>query len=129
MKLFRISMVAALVVSVSACGPVYQTKYSYIRPKTRRGNMCLNRCINIRNNCQAMNQSCRADADHNAGPEYRRYVRRQRRRNKDVFMSRSDFADYSGCNTDCTGSYNQCYENCGGQVIATQVCVAFCDKK
>jgi len=129
--LLTFAMISAL--ALSGCGPLYQTKYTYTPPTTWQGRQCVNRCINHKSQCQARcrieTQQCRSNAMEAARPQYRKYVRAQKRQGKAVVMSLSDFADTNSCNDSCgcMTDYRQCYNNCGGTVNSQQVCVAFCN--
>ncbi len=126
--------ILAMTFLIGGCGPVYKTHYTYVPPKSYRARMCLNQCLSDKSscnlNCRSLNQRCHSDADRAARPGYRAYVRKQRKNNKPIWRNISDFADYSGCRSGCSCStdYRQCYTNCGGQVIASTVCTAFCKK-
>lgn len=126
--------ILAASLTLSACGPVYETHYTYSAPKSWRGRDCVNQCLNGKTQCKVnddrQNQQCRNEADLAAGVSYYAYVEQQKRANQPVTQSLSDFANYSNChaNSDCNSSYNDCYANCGGKVTSYQVCTMFCPK-
>lgn len=134
MRIIRNLILVGLAALLAACGPMYQTTYSFKPPKNFQGRQCVNRCLNARNRCnfrcERLNQDCRQQALNAARPQYRAYRRRQRWSGKPVTMSLNDFADFSACqaNCGCQPNYRQCYSNCGGQVIPFTRCVAFCPK-
>ena len=132
---FTTILLATVAALVTACGPVYETHYSYVSPKSWRGKQCVNRCLRDRSRCQSRcqrnNQSCRNTANLAAMPAYLSYVEQAKKNNDPVWKNVSDFADYSQCNSscDCESNYRQCFTNCGGDVIANTQCVAFCPKR
>lgn len=131
----RILLLVSLVFFLSACGPIYQTQYSYKPPKSSMGRMCAAQCIQNKSNCEQMCQireeSCRTKARQDALYQYELYKAQQQVQSQPVKKTPQDFENTWGCHQscDCGPAYNACYETCGGQVIATQVCTAFCDRK
>src|SRR3990167_3408790 len=119
---------------LTACGPVYQTTYTYDPPDAWSGRKCVNRCLEVKSQCNIEcsrnNQVCVAEARENGDFRYRQYVREQRRLNKPVVLGPEDFIDTNGCYSGCScdSDYRECYMNCGGKVITHQRCVAFCPK-
>lgn len=126
--------ILVMIFLVSGCGPMYQTTYTLVPPKTYRGRMCVNQCLSDKNqctmSCRRIDQRCHAEADRAARPAYNVHVREQHRRNQRVQSGVSDFADYSNCRPgcNCTVNYRQCYANCGGTVTPHTICTAFCKK-
>lgn len=120
---------------LAACGPIYQTHYTYQPPVSWRGRQCVNQCLSQKSFCESACQSayqrCTIREDRIAAREYRAYVREQNRMHKPVTKSPGEFGDYSACSRSCScdTNYRQCYSNCGGQVIPHRKCVAFCKKK
>lgn len=133
-SVFAIISIFAISVLMTGCGPIYETTYSYVPPKSYRGRTCVNQCLSqkgsCRNNCRLLNQSCRLQANAAAEPAYQAYLRSMRRQGKPPVETIADFADYSGCqsNCGCDVNYRQCYTNCGGKIIPHTVCTAFCNK-
>lgn len=135
LKQFWMLLFAALL-PLSACGPLYTTKYTMVPPPTSEGRMCVQQCSQARaycrQGCKIEKMECSQDARDRAMRDYRAYVRRQQAENKPVRKSPSDF-EYSYCSTSscdqqCEDDHRGCYTDCGGQVIARQVCTAFCDQ-
>ncbi len=127
-------MLCFAMITLAGCGPVYNTSYTYKSPRAWRGRMCVNTCLQQRNTCslqcKEMNSQCRETAIIAARPAYKAYLRHQRHHHKTAWKSVNDFADFSQCNNvcNCAPNYNQCFENCGGRIIAHTRCVAFCKK-
>jgi hypothetical protein len=133
--IFITVVLAGSALLLSGCGPMYQTSYSYIPPHSRSGRRCVNQCLNdrsmCRSQCQTNLQSCKTNANLIAMPQYLSYVQTQNAAHQPINQSISDFADYSGCSSQCgcTSTYHACFTNCGGSVIANTQCVAFCNQK
>lgn len=134
-KFLLSALMTSFVVGLSGCGPVYQTNYHYVAPKSWRGKQCVNRCLSTRSRCHSrcnrQNQSCRNDANLAAMPAYLEYVSQQKKANLPATQSVTDFADYSQCydSCSCESNYHECYRNCGGKVTAHTVCVANCKQQ
>lgn len=82
-------------------------------------------------NCSDSNISCERQASQDARVSFRQYAKSQRKQRLPIIKSVSDFKDDSQCHASCgcDSVYRQCYQTCGGQVLANTVCVAFCDQK
>ncbi|WP_448206825.1 hypothetical protein [Azospirillum sp. sgz302134] len=124
-----------LLLPLSACGPMYDTQYTMVPPRSAEGRMCVMSCQQgqnfCRQSCQMEQQSCRADARERAMMDYRAYVHTQTVERKPIKKSPSDFersCSTSSCESRCESDHRQCYVDCGGQVIARQVCTFNCDK-
>ncbi len=127
-----------LLLSLSACGPIYNTNYAFEQPKSANGKQCTNTCLQNRSTCNmqcnAQNEQCRMNARKVALPAYVRYLVNQRKEEQagrhDRDRTIDDFANYSNCssNCDCESTYRQCFAGCGGIVIENRQCVVFCNK-
>jgi hypothetical protein len=119
---------------LSACGPVFKTEYSYVPPRSDGGKMCVAQCIQGKNaceqSCEMKNQNCKLRAHQDALTQFEMYKQEQKRIGKPVERSVDSFDRSYACSASCgcDETYNSCYSTCGGKVIETQVCVAFCDK-
>jgi hypothetical protein len=133
-KFFYVPFIAfVLLFSLSGCGPIYNTTYSYVTPKSWDGRQCANQCLQMQTNCnmQCNNQyqNCVNSARLAATPQYLGYLNKKENENKTPHRSLDDFTDTSSCSQDCsscTDTYNQCFSNCGGRVITQRQCVMFC---
>lgn len=131
-----ISVAAILLAStlMTACGPVYSTSYSFVPPQSHRGRRCVNRCIPqksvCQNNCSMLKQACHMQANAIAEPAYQAYLTQMRKQGAAPNRTIRYFADYSSCRDrcGCQANYNQCYTNCGGQIVPHTVCTMFCGK-
>lgn len=130
-KLFALT---GSILLLCSCGPWYESQRIYKNPVSYDGKRCVNRCLRDRSICQSdcdnTYQACVSNANDVARPAYRAYIQQQRRTNQPILKKIGDFADYSRCtnNCGCQPTYDQCFANCGGQIITNRVCVAFCDK-
>ncbi|WP_115709543.1 hypothetical protein [Legionella sainthelensi] len=135
LKHCSIFSVIALVVLLTSCGPIYNTEYSYIPPKSDVAKMCTAQCVQGRNDCEQScrvdNENCRLRAQQSALFEYNHYKEEQTRMGFPINKTIKDFDRSSSCNNSChcESTYRECYSACGGEVREHQVCVAFCDKK
>jgi hypothetical protein len=131
MKVLATSLTLGLLV---ACGPVYQTFYHYRAPADREGQRCLNECIHIQENCKGQcrqqrtsceQQHAMTDMMHTMLETKQKIEDRHHDHPRDTsYQCRSD-AD--ACETECTTPYNNCYTNCGGEVIIENRCVYGCE--
>jgi hypothetical protein len=132
LSLFCFLMITTL---ISACGPVYQSHYTYAPPHAAMEKKCVAQCLQGKNSCLRLcdlkNQRCVERAHYKGLERYTAYKQEQLRNGKAITKSVSYFEDRSVCRKacSCTISFNTCYSACGGQVKEHKKCVAFCDKK
>ena len=129
LKRMTLILVASAVSAIilGGCGPIYDTRYSYVPPGNPQGQTCVFQCENIKMQCEQLElmkaENCRnrARLDEDRCKDN---IRRQGREPKPSECSQVDFcsADYDHCEE----RYRQCYQNCGGRVHAEQVCVFNC---
>ncbi|NWG45951.1 MAG: hypothetical protein HXY25_05310 [Alphaproteobacteria bacterium] len=120
-----------------ACGPIYDTQYSYAPPPTAEGRVCAMQCQQTEaycaRSCDLEAETCRAEQRAEAAEAYERYVRDRSRAGKSIDRSLSDFdqsymcSSSGSCRSQCSASYRGCFSACGGAVSAERVCVAFCN--
>lgn len=97
--------------------------------------MCAAQCVQGKNACQQScmlnKQTCQLRAHQDALTKYQIYKQERLRKGKKVDLDVNAFEDTLACNQacGCEETFNTCYSTCGGQVVTTKVCVAFCDKK
>ena len=118
-----------------ACAPIYDTSYEIIPPRSHSGKLCANNCILAKQSC---NHACSAEASIcesirslEAQNQYLEYVNERQLNRQPVLKTRSAFTgkrycSSSNCEARCQDDYHQCHTNCGGQVIESKVCIAFC---
>lgn len=121
MKTNRLTILL-VVLLLGACGPIYETQYSYTAPEGPQGQMCVSQCEMHRMNCEQLEDMKKQNCDANAAREYD-YCRYHT--DEKYCYQESCSVDYSRCER----LYNTCYQGCGGRVDAHQVCVAFCEQK
>ncbi|AIL65850.1 hypothetical protein NOVO_07560 [Rickettsiales bacterium Ac37b] len=131
-------LILFFIVMLSACAPIYGTKYNYIPPEYPEGRTCVSMCLMQKgqcfNNCNNTEQMCISSAqivemakiatENNKNSEkYGRY---------DYYHNYNRNYDYrcdsnkTNCENFCYNDYNLCYQNCGGMVIEDRYCTAFC---
>jgi hypothetical protein len=131
-----IAFIALMSAFLTGCGPIYETHYSYVPPRTPMGNMCVAQCVQGKSMCEQMSQmqhdNCRMQSRQDAMYRYSHYRDRQIAHGKPIERSMYDFDRGSfGCSSSssqCVPNFNMCYQACGGQVMAQQVCTAFCNR-
>jgi len=117
---------------LTACGPIYETHYTYQPPHARGGKMCLNQCIQTRElcrmRCESAGAACRERSRMEAMIDYSNYRADREAAHLPMDRTFSSFYDDFGCwqHCSCAEPYNACYRNCGGRVIPHRECVAFC---
>jgi hypothetical protein len=136
MRSLFIVVIMSVLYLLSGCAPVYQTTYSYVPPKSDTGRMCAMQCQQTRMMCQQLCESrketCRSNARQQALFDYESYKHQRRARGKSVDRDVESFYDDFQCDDipcGCDESYNSCFAVCGGQVVPTTVCIAFCNNK
>lgn len=126
----------AALLMLNACGPVHETVYQMVPPPTDMGRMCANNCLlassNCQQHCEITGRQCEQMEDMRADQEYRDYKRERRAKGKEVKKSRSSFdnsyrCDSDDCMANCVNTHHLCHTNCGGQIIPTTRCTAFCN--
>jgi hypothetical protein len=116
--------------TLTACGPVYKTDYTYIPPENATARQCLNQCLGMQSACRARaedraareNTACQQNAMVN-------YSVCLATAKSDAERNRCSSSSY--CNQQpnlsvCDAEYRQCYQNCGGTVISQERCVSGC---
>ena len=119
---------------ILACGPVYQTDYSFIPPTTEHGQMCVFQCDNSKIQCEQLEemryQNCldRADRDYHSCEMTKRYGYNK---NGEWVCQENCYCFRSSCSLDeskCHERYRACYQTCGGKVESRTYCVSNCEK-
>ncbi|CAM2961660.1 Uncharacterised protein [Legionella steigerwaltii] len=135
LKQFFIFSILVLASMLIACGPIYNTEYSFVPPQSDVAKMCTAQCIQGKNDCEQScrvdNENCRMRAQQNAMFEYKHYKEEQKRMGLPINKTVNDFDRSSSCNNSCRceSTYRACYSACGGEVREHKVCVAFCDQR
>ncbi len=122
-----VALMMALLLNLSGCGPIYDTRYYYTPPQDPSAQSCIFQCENMKMQCEQLemmkaensNQRSRMDQDR-----CRENIRRQGREPKSSECQY--FSTYSADTERCESQYRICYQNCGGRVHAEQVCVFNC---
>lgn len=138
MSLRRLLAPLLLVLTLAACGPIYDTQYHFTPPADPTGRQLVGQCRMSRDmcrqNCEMREMSCKSDARSYGMREYHRYVEQRRRERAPIKRSPDSFVSDYHCNSgscvdSCDGNYRACYVESGGTVRAQRVCTAFCDQE
>ena len=121
---------ACLLFAVIACGPIYDTKYSYQAPYDNSGKHCVNSCDSMKQKCVSgcndREQNCEI-ASNNMDTITNIYQPKDKDDKYKYTSSNNLNCSSASCKKDCKNQYDQCFVNCGGAVTSHQVCVAFCN--
>ena len=124
--------------TLAACGPIYETQYTFHPPGGHRGQACVSSCdadqTAGRYQCRREVQDCENEKQRIAQREYNRYVRWRQDQNLPVDKTLYDFTPSyscpweSDCTSVCEADYRACFQGCGGRIDAQQVCVMGCNQ-
>lgn len=139
MRLMKaVLLLVGLLPALAACGPIYDTQYTYHQPDDRRGQACTASCEADQSQCSYQcsreTQDCENERRQIAERDFRRYERYQRNNDLPVEKSEYDFMPSyscpweSECTNVCEAEYRACFTGCGGEIEARQVCVMGCDQ-
>lgn len=123
-------VIVGILLTISGCGPVYRTQYSYAAPSEMAGKQCIAQCANTR-------ELCRSSAENRAAQERASCQQYATLRYAACLATAKTPADRNGCSSSaycnvepdtehCELDYNRCYRDCGGIVESRQVCVSGC---
>ncbi len=133
---WRITMVILVGLLVQACGPQFETRYSYAPPPTNAGKLCATQCQTVKNycrrTCRAEEGSCEAQQQSRAQQEYNQYAKRQQAAKREIERTPSSFLSYGACdaemcNENCETDFRICYSTCGGEVRESVICTSGCE--
>ncbi|HMO01741.1 MAG TPA: hypothetical protein PKD37_02570 [Oligoflexia bacterium] len=113
---------------LSSCGPVFETKYTYIPPKSASGASCVANCSITQSQCEDMERMRYQTCEERAQMNYDSCVLSHR-----LTGEKEKWYDCwrDSCSMDlekCAERYRICYQSCGGRVLGETVCTANCDK-
>ena len=112
-------------ITVLGCSPVYQMKYDYLAPESAGSRECTQGCDNKKEECE---QGIEKRIEQNRQDSQKAYqqcmLSQQSSRSPVICIDESTFIqpDYSGCLL----SYNRCFQDCGGKVEESRVCISHC---
>lgn len=121
-------LLALLSTLAYACGPVYDTVYSFTPPETTYGRECVDTCKDSQSDCESYENEKQSDCEEREKDRMDRCAARiQEKEHRGPKITEcghttSCTADLSKCET----RYRTCYQACGGKVTSKQECVAFC---
>lgn len=120
-------IVLAVLLPLSGCGPIYDTRYSYSPPHDPQGQSCIFQCENMKMQCEQLEMMKAENCNNRNRIEQDRCRDNIRRQGREPKSSECSF--YASCTTDterCDAQYRICYQNCGGKVYSEEVCVFNC---
>jgi len=122
----------AVVLTMSACVPMYKTSYKFEPPASHSGAMCVQGCqytkSNCKRTCSVKYHRCILNAREDARFQYESYKDRQYANHEKIDRDLESFYHPDRCreNCRCGPQFRSCYQECGGTVIADRQCKAFC---
>ena len=126
MKTFLLMLLA---LAAAACGPIYETEYSYHPPADPQSRACIAQCNSGKEHCRvsaddkAENERLRCNVE--ASDEYERCLLRAG--NDDARKQCSKRSCYESTDTSiCEADFRSCFQSCGGIVESRQVCTLNC---
>ncbi len=124
----KTKITALLALSLSACGPIYDTRYSFIPPESQVGRACIYQCENGRQSCLQLEQ-----IKYDNCLDRSRYEQERCQNQLEWEGKKEKWYDCLGesCSNDtdrCDQNYRSCYLSCGGDVKEENVCIANCDQ-
>ncbi len=118
-------LLLGVTLGLAACGPIYETRYSFTPPPTPEGRVCLLQCDQIRLQCRQFEDMKKENCEQQNRWEREHYERCKNAGRKDCRYP----STYCSTNYDrCEEQYRICFQTCGGRVDATTVCVANCEQ-
>lgn len=136
MKSYRLFILLFLMPILVSCGPIYDTQYKYSAPPTSAGKACAVGCLDTMSACKVkceINQAeCEKQKTLEMDRDYLGYLEGQKSKGEVATKDRSDFESSRSCSIsvcimECGETHRICYSTCGGDVIQTRICTAFCD--
>lgn len=130
----RLTIIFFLVL-LSGCQKVYETQYNFNQPTSEVGQQCITKCQRIKavceKNCQGGIDACLKRAKAKSLADFDRYAKDRQEKGLPITKDSNSFYNPLQCSDEfcqCDGDYRACYELCGGDVEAKQVCVKNCDQ-
>ena len=131
----------ALTVFLVACSPVYRTDYTLTPPSSWEGKGCVQRCEDLRLQCEDMQRAANDACRDRAERSYATCIDQQRfERDPETKVSKcvancscykescSSLSNRKLDDTVCQARFYSCFEMCGGKVQADRICVAHCSE-
>ena len=135
----RLAIMLGLTALLAACGPIYNTEYTFTPPSSARGQACVSSCEADKSgcsySCRRQTQDCENEKSRIADREYNRYVRYRQQQGLPIERTRMSFEPSyscpweSECTDVCEAEHRACFTGCGGRIDAQQVCVMGCNQK
>ena len=123
---------------IAACGPIYNTTYTYVAPDSLSTRECVQDCKEETQDCVSRTERyyrmCEREDKDMAEDAFRRYRRAREEQKLPLKKSVWDFKSMgrssyqSEHKAQCNAHYDACFTGCGGQIIPKRECVMFCDE-
>jgi len=129
-------LVISFCLLIIGCSPQYKTDYRFQTPWTETGKMCAASCVDrlatCKANCELREKDCERIKELETENLYLQYVEKQKKNDEPILKERWAFQSYRHCSTascdkECDGVQRICHSNCGGNIVETRRCTAFCD--
>ena len=119
---------AFILATLAACGPIFETRYSYTPPRSAEGRSCAFQCQNVKLQCQQIEEMQERQCNEHARWEQRRCEQDLAARGKKERWYDCGLETCSSNTERCEESYRACYQSCGGQVESSEICTYNCEK-
>lgn len=124
---WKLAGVLLLAQLLSACGPMYTTRYEFTPPDDPQSRTCIAQCEVSRHQCLAsedlLKQQCEAFRDQQRW-QYEQCS--QRNDSKDCY--RPSYQSCSANTERCDSMHRACYQACGGSIRSYRECTMNCDQ-
>lgn len=114
---------------LSACGPIYETRYDFTPPRDERGRSCTYSCETMRQSCTSMQRQTQWQCERMA--EQQESLCESQIRWSEGREPKWYECSRPSCTADeemCNSQYRACYQGCGGDIRSYQVCTMNCDQ-
>lgn len=126
---FSCILALLVVLLLGACGPVYNTEYTFSPPKSETGRSCTY-------HCDTNKFQCRQIEDMHAQRCQEQAYWEQQRCEAEIYRNKGRDPKWYECGTSscsadydrCEEQYRACYQSCGGKVESVTRCVANCEQ-
>ena len=116
-----------LALMLCSCGPLYETRYSFTPPRDYNGRSCVISCETSRLQCKQLQQMQYNTCEQQSRLEQDRCEFNIRLEGREPKWYECSSSYCSNDTESCESTYRNCYQLCGGSVIAEDVCVANCE--
>ncbi|MCI5222013.1 MAG: hypothetical protein D3924_04915 [Candidatus Electrothrix sp. AR4] len=115
--------ISILIMTMSACGPIYKTEYILQPPETQQGQVCVMQCEQNRMQCKNNKKGDSKDCEH------RNQIARLKLETCINSGAISCYDTTEPCPelnfNQCNKEHRYCYQSCGGKVIPQVTCAGY----